>query len=190
MEDLLHVMRIIDDNSHNLPEGDYLQVCNLLQNAYKTHEVKEMTTLFDYENFAFHVPAITDDAIDHFYNEFYELSIDRDIGFLEYQAMYLKHEIERSKPLKRVTKYIKTQAIKHYCWLRDIELTENTSECLRVYIDEHGLDLSSLGITFNTALKFLYKMYLDLENQHRSMYTWAMRQRLSKIDGWIQELET
>jgi hypothetical protein len=34
MDDLLRVMQIIDQHSNVLPEGDYLELCKHLKNAY------------------------------------------------------------------------------------------------------------------------------------------------------------
>ena len=36
MAELQRVMQIIDQNSNVLPEGDYLEVCNLLKKSYDT----------------------------------------------------------------------------------------------------------------------------------------------------------
>ncbi len=34
MDELLEVMQLIDKNSDKLSEGDYLDICNRLKNAY------------------------------------------------------------------------------------------------------------------------------------------------------------
>ena len=34
MDDLLQVMQIVDSHSNVLPEGDYLEICKHLKNAY------------------------------------------------------------------------------------------------------------------------------------------------------------
>ena len=55
MDALKNIMRVIDDNSHNLSEGDYLTLCNLLKNVYKSKNSQQLPTLFDYENFIFFI---------------------------------------------------------------------------------------------------------------------------------------
>jgi len=82
MEDLRHVMRIIDENSVKLPEGDYLEICNRLQNIFRNREVKEMTPIVDYEHFEIYMEGVTDTALDYFYDRYYSESLDRDIEFL------------------------------------------------------------------------------------------------------------
>lgn len=34
MDSLTNILQIIDKNSKNLPEGDYLELCNLMKSAY------------------------------------------------------------------------------------------------------------------------------------------------------------
>jgi len=190
MEDLRHVMRIIDDNSQNLSEGDYLRICNLLQNVYKSREAKEMTPIFDYENFNIYVPIDDDRVVDYFYDYFYGSSLDNDVAFLESQQEYLQNELERCKPIKRITKYVKTQAIKHYCWMHDVRLDDYTEECLKAHHDEHGYDLGDPNVSFRFAITNVYRSYMNVENQYRTMYSSAIRAKISKIDGWIQALES
>ena len=52
MTELLRVMQIIDENSNVLPEGDYLEVCNLLKKSYDVRT--DPVFLFEYDNF--HTP--------------------------------------------------------------------------------------------------------------------------------------
>ena len=43
MENLTHLMQLIDANSINLPEGDYLDMCNTIK---EVHEVLKVEDLF------------------------------------------------------------------------------------------------------------------------------------------------
>ena len=49
MAELQRVMQIIDQNSNVLPEGDYLEVCNLLKKSYDTRT--DPMYLFNYDDF-------------------------------------------------------------------------------------------------------------------------------------------
>ena len=78
MEDLQNAMRVIDDNSDKLPEGDYLKLCNYLKNVYKQEAKKDINTLVDYDTFNINVPGQDDQVLDYFYDHYYQMSLDND----------------------------------------------------------------------------------------------------------------
>ena len=94
MDDLRNVMRVIDQNSDKLPEGDYLELCNLLRNVFRNQERREMNNLFDYENFDMYVPGQSDRVLDYFYDHYYQLSLDNERIFLVTQKNFLEDELE------------------------------------------------------------------------------------------------
>jgi hypothetical protein len=189
MEDLRHVMRIIDENSVKLPEGDYLEICNRLQNIFRNREVKEMTPIVDYEHFEIYMEGVTDTALDYFYDRYYSESLDRDIEFLMYQKRYLESEINCMKPLKRITKFTKYHAIRHYCQMHEIVLEQYSPEFLKKHHDEYGFDIGCPGESFNTGLQKLYRSYLMIENHYRNLYRVALEKKIEKIVGWIDNFD-
>ena len=184
-EDLRDVMRIIDENCTRLPEGDYLEICNRLQKMFKNNEDREMTPLNDYANFDIFTNDQTDRALDYFYNHYYTELIENDISFLVYQKRYLEEERDQYKPLRRICKSVKTNAIRHYCWLHNFVLDEYTEECLKKYHDDHGFDIGEDGAPFEVAVKRLYRSYITIENIYRSFYCESINIRIQKINNWI-----
>ena len=43
MENLTHLMQLIDSNSINLPEGDYLDMCNTIKEVHEVLKVEDQT---------------------------------------------------------------------------------------------------------------------------------------------------
>jgi len=189
MEDLRNVMRVIDENSHKLSEGDYLTLCNLLRKIYNHKQKEEWSTLVDYEQFDLFVPGERDDVLDHFYDHFYNESIANEEAFLRCQLGYLENELNNHKPIKRVTKYVKYNAILEYCRLNNVRLRHYDEEHLRAYLDDHYFDIGDLGTPFEKGVKKMYKSYIALENRYRSIYTTAINRRIHKIYGWLVNLD-
>lgn len=188
MENLRRVMRIIDENCTNLSEGDYLDICNSLQKVYRNFENKEMLPLFDYDCFNFYLASEDQAALDYFHNHYYCESIDLDIDFLENQLDYLSNEYNNFRNLKRITKDIKMDAIRHYCWMHDIHIEEFTPENLKMYHEENGFELGEPGINFDKGIQNIYKSYFRIVNHYRELYRIAIRTRMEKIGGWIDTL--
>jgi hypothetical protein len=189
MEDLRNIMRLIDANSNTLPEGDYLAICNSLRNVFKDRTKQEMTNLFDYENFTIFLPDTTDDVLDYFYDHYYNASLEYDREFLGAQRVYLENELNVNRPIKRVTKYVKEMAIKHYCALHNILLDTYDTENLRKYHDDNNYDLGGTGTKFDIGLKKLFRSYIDVENHYRSIYCSTLYERINKIDDWMDDLD-
>lgn len=189
MEDLRHVMRIIDGNAHNMSEGDYLELCNLLRKIYKDKELKDMSTLIDYENFDVFVNTDSDEVIDYFYDRYYIEAMNSEEQFIHMQITYLQDEISNNQKLKRITPRIKSAAIRHYCTMHKIILTQYTPECLEEYNNTRGYDLGYPGTTFKEGLQAMCKSYMTVENHFRELYCKALERRISKLNSWLDELE-
>ena len=189
MEELRDVMRLIDENAVKLPEGDYLKICNSLQKLFRSREAIEMSPIFDYENFNFYLETENDTALDYFHDHYYTKSLEYDEEFLEIQLRYLQEQYESYRPFKRMTKRIRTDAIKHYCWMHNIYLERYNPEYLKKHHDEHGYDLGERELTFEDNLQFMYKSYFRIANQYRELYQEAIQNKMEKIRGWIANLQ-
>src|SRR6056300_404749 len=111
MDDLRNAMRVIDDNSDKLPEGDYLKLCNLLRNVYRREERKDMNMLVDYDTFNVYVPGQSDEVLDYFYDHYFQMSLENERLFLSSQKRYLESELEIHRPIMRISRRIKLDAI-------------------------------------------------------------------------------
>jgi hypothetical protein len=183
MDDLRNAMKIIDENSDKLSEGDYLQLCNLLKNVYKQEDQKDFNTLFDYESFNLYVPGQTDEALDHFYDHYFATSIDNDKYLLRSQKSFLEGELEDNKPIQRVSKYVKRDAIRHFCIINDITLPEYTPENLKAY--QKTNNVFKCEKSFNKFIQRLSKGYIHIENTYRIMYRGVITDRLERIESWL-----
>lgn len=189
MEDLRNAMKIVDDNAHNMSEGDYLNLCNNLHKIYKEKSKSGMRTIVDYENFDMNVNNQTDEVLDHFHDYFYNISMMNEENYLHSQIEYLQNELDVHKPLKRVTKRIKHDAIREYCNLNGIILDRYDEDHLRVKLDRGGYDLGDAGTKFEKGVKGLYKSYMAIENAYRAMYSSAVHRKIIQIWGWVNNLD-
>jgi len=189
MEELRNVMRVIDENSHRLPEGDYLTMCNLMRKIYNHKQSEEWTTLVDYELFDVYTPNESDDVLDHFHDYFYNISINNEETYLRIQIEYLQDELINNKPIKRVTNYVKHNAIKQYCEINHFILNRYDEEHLRQYMDEQQCDIGPAGTPFKKGVKTIYKSYIAIENTYRELYCEAIKKRIRKLYSWLSSLD-
>ena len=182
MEDLQNAMRVIDDNSDKLPEGDYLKLCNYLKNVYKQEAKKDINTLVDYDTFNINVPGQDDQVLDYFYDHYYQMSLDNDRLLLSSQKRYLESELEIHRPITRISKHVKFDAIRHYCMLNNILLSEYTPEKFMEYTKLNQKD-------FNKQVKRICRGFIHMENFYRNFYRGVIMERLEKIERWMEELE-
>jgi hypothetical protein len=189
MEDLRTVMQVIDQNAHNLPEGDYLKLCNTMRKLYKDKTSQHLQTIVDYENFDIITENESDDVLDHFHDYFYNESMMNEEYFIESQIEHLRRELLLNNPIKRVTKAIKERAITQYCALHGIQLECYDEETLRKRMDEHGCDIGETGTKFNRGVRRLYKSYIAFENAYREVYRRGLHRKISELQGWLESLE-
>jgi hypothetical protein len=187
MEDLRDAMRIIDENSDKLSEGDYLKLCNSLKNVYRCEERKDLDNLVDFESFSLYTPGLEAEASDYFYEYYFQTSLDNEQLFLKTQMNYLESELEIHRPIRRTTKTITSDAIRHYCYMNNITLTEYTPELFKNY---QILDTTYISEgNFKKSLQQIYKSFIHVENTYRNLLRGAIMDRIEKIEGWIDILE-
>ena len=173
MTELLRVMQIIDENSNVLPEGDYLEVCNLLKKSYDVRT--DPVFLFDYEDFR--IPSIEHvDTFRYFYDYYYDMGLRMDSDFIHGQIRYLADELDTNQPLKRITKTIRATVMRHCCMMHG----DMTSE----------LTLEDMNIT-TTEFRTKCKTYIHVENDFRAKYRNSVIQKimwLEESDGHLESL--
>lgn len=189
MEHIRNVMRIIDENCHNLSEGDYLALCNSLRKIFNDKEEREWSTLVDYELFDIYTPDQSDEVLDYFHDYFFNVSMQNEETFLRMQIEYLEDELMYNKPIKRISQYVKRQAINEYCNLHNIVLETRNEENLRKYLEENDRHIGKPGVKFERAIKGLYRSYISIENTYREMYSRALKNRIRKIYDWFNRLD-
>lgn len=182
-------MQVIDQNVHNLPEGDYLKLCNTMRKLYKDKMSQHLQTIVDYENFVILTENDSDDVLDHFHDYFYSESILNEEYFVHSQLEHLRRELSLNNPIKRVTKAIKERAITQYCNLHEIQLERYDEETLRKRMDEHGCDIGESGTKFERGVRRLYKSYIAFENAYREIYRRGLHRKISELQGWLESLE-
>jgi hypothetical protein len=109
--------------------------------------------------------------------------------FLTSQRQTLMDELKANKPIKRISKNVKYSAIRHYCRIHKVQLSEYTEEKLRQYLDESGHDIGDIGTNFDVGIKKLYKSYIAFENEYRRMYSERIYKRINALDSAMFDLE-
>src|SRR6056300_1498805 len=170
MEDLRHVMQIIDQNAHNFPEGDYLNLCNIMRKLYTDKRTENFQTIVDYENF---------------YNE----SLMNEEYFIRCQLEHINRELLLNGPIKRVTKALKERAITQYCILHGIQLENYDEETLRKRMDENGFDIGEAGTTFDKGVRKLYKSYIAFENAYRETYRQGLDRKIIELNACLDKID-
>lgn len=187
MEDLQNVMRVIDKNSDKLPEGDYLELCNLLRNVFRNEERKVVNTIFNYENFDLYVPGQHPRVTDYFYDNYFTTSINHDRTFLRSQIAYLEGELEYSRPQQRISKYVKGDALIHYCSMNDINLDTCNEESLKQYKINNGTYIDDR--TFKKYIHTICKGYMHIDNIYRVMYSNLILDRIERLSACLDDLD-
>lgn len=163
MNDLLQAMQIIDRHSTSLPEGEYLELCKHLKNAYNKRA--DPVFFFDYDDFSIPVIGPTPEIYEYFHEYYFDKALGIDSDFIQGQINYLHKELQDGQPIKRVTKNVKSDVKKHYCFI-------------------HGLDIEEVDVGFSDAdWNQMCKTYVEIENDFRLKYTEAVIKRLE----WLKE---
>jgi hypothetical protein len=189
MEDLRHVMQIIDQNAHNFPEGDYLNLCNIMRKLYTDKRTENFQTIVDYENFDIVPENQSGQVLDHFYDYFYNESLMNEEYFIRCQLEHINRELLLNGPIKRVTKAIKERAITQYCILHGIQLENYDEETLRKRMDENGFDIGEAGTAFDKGVRTLYKSYIAFENAYRETYRQGLDRKIIELNACLDKID-
>lgn len=159
----MKAMRVIDQNSSLIPEGDYLEICNYLKAAYNQRSDPE--SFFDYENFRILPPSQDDGIVSYFYNHYLDVALEFDIDFIYSQIHYLENELVNYKSIRRISKPLKKRVLKHYCRIYNVDPGEGEQ-----YFEPK-------------LLTKLCRSYIEIENDFRSRY----REVIEKKILWLEE---
>lgn len=170
MEDLLRAMQVVDKNSDVIPEGDYLQLCNHLKEAY--NKKTQTVTFFNYDHFSLEIPAESMDIREHFMDHFFNKAIELDIDFIQGQIHYLEKEMRHYEKLTRVSKDVKRVVRDHYCTIHNIN-QDNFSVLIRA-----------------SDFKEMCKSYMASENNFREKYREAILKKIMWLEESIDHIET
>ena len=173
MTELLRVMQIIDENSTLLPEGDYLEVCNLLKKSYDVRT--DPVFLFEYDNFRI-PPVAPIDTFRYFYDYYYDKGLRMDSDFIHGQIRYLEDELDTNQPLKRITKTIRATVMRHCCMMHGDMTSELTLE---------DMNLNA------TEFRNMCRTYIFIENEFREKYRNSIIEKimwLEESDGHLDSL--
>tara|TARA_R110001606_G_scaffold289641_1_gene437597 strand:- start:2996 stop:3511 length:516 start_codon:yes stop_codon:yes gene_type:complete len=163
MNELLQAMQLIDKHSTILPEGDYLEICNHLKNAYNRRV--DPVYFFDYDTFSIPEIGPTRDIFQYFSDHYFDKALCVDSDFIQGQITYLEKELLDSQPIKRVTKKVKSDVKRHYCFI-------------------HGLDTEEVDVGFSDAdWCQMSKTYVAIENDFRKKYCESIAKKLE----WLEE---
>ena len=168
MENLLRVMQIIDKHSHSFAEGEYLEVCNLLKDAYNKRA--DPVYLFDYDNFQIPPVGTTSLVFQYFYDYYFEKGLSMDSDFIQGQIEYLQREYELAGPIRRITRKVRDKVENHCCSMHGFSPGEST--------------LEEIGIT-PPEFRKLCKIYVSIENDFRAKYRETVERRIR----WLEEAE-
>jgi len=161
MNDLLQVMQLIDKHSKVLPEGDYLELCKHLKKAYN----KMTDPIYFFEYHIFSIPEIgpTSEALEYFSDHYFDRALCTDSDFIQGQISYLEKEHLSNQPLKRITKKVRMDVKRHYCFM-------------------YGLEEVDIGFS-EADWNHLYKRYVEIENDFRKKYCESIMKKLE----WLEE---
>ena len=163
MDDLLKAMQLIDKHSDKIPEGDYLDICNRLKNAYNKRT--DPVYFFDYEDFAILPIGPTAETFQYFHDYYFDKALNLDSDFIQGQISHLQKEFEDARPIRRITKNVREKVMRHYCNI-------------------HGIDVEEVQIGFSKRdWDMMSKAYIDVENDFRAKY----RESIEKRIQWLEQ---
>jgi len=183
MNAIKKIMTLIDKNSHTLPEGEYLEICQALKEAYQ--DPSKPASIF--RDTVMDELGDDDDSSSYFteyYNNF-AFRIECDYNYTQIEM--LKKMCVDMKPLSYATAAIKDLAIRHYCSINHIHDIEFTEDGLRQYLEDTGNILCATHEKrgFKPAVKQMYKSFLVLENTFREECVEAFKHKIREIKMYM-----
>lgn len=156
MNDVKRAMEIIDKHSEKFPEGDYLELCNILRDLYHNGGVvDDVRSIFS--GMVIERRGIDEETSAYFETMYEERMRDIDITLKTSEMDCIEKLVYEHRPLRRITSSVRRDVIGHYSKMNEFNLPENTEECFYEYIGDEN-DLRRMCI-----------QYMDIENQYRAL---------------------
>lgn len=156
MEDVKRLMELVDENSKNISEGSYLEMCNLLKNLHRGE-----TT-----------PLITEAERHSHLVELYELEQDHQDVLYKIYRIDLRLDSTEFTRINNITKKVKRDAIRELCSkLSFIETPDITyDELVTKYeteLRENGHSHLVQGVKEERLFYQAYKAFSNLEKMKK-----------------------
>jgi len=199
-EKLLKVQSILDGNSSKFKDGEYLEVCNLLRDVFKSKtQSSNLITPNTTRDFSgvlrtritenrlanFGIPR--EAVIRHFQNDYiYKFLVIKGEN-IESEYYRLEQLIDKIKFLNRRSPWVKNQTVKHWAAMNKVHLPDYTPKELRNYLASNGLTIGEPEQSFEYAFKNLCNIFMEVENLHREAYKDRLMQRMDELDDAEEE---
>ncbi len=194
-EKLLKVQSILDGNSSKFKDGEYLEVCNLLRDVFKSKtQSSNLITPNTTRDFSgvlrtritenrlanFGIPR--EAVIRHFQNDYiYKFLVIKGEN-IESEYYRLEQLIDKIKFLNRRSPWVKNQTVKHWAAMNKVHLPDYAPKELRNYLASNGLTIGEPEQSFEYAFKNLCNIFMEVENLHREAYKDRLMQRMDELD--------
>ena len=194
MEDLKTAMRLIDSNSKSIPEGDYLEICRNLKDAYDDlEETKNSSSDHPYFGFDGRVFPETidlgdinlpDAALIHLDNSFGREMCLMEIEMKKAEIRVIKKLLKKNQEIHRITERWRSEAVFIFCKVHDITLETYTPDEYTMNI-RNAPPVNDMIAEYVTAIN---QYRLQIRNDLRNRCT-GLEQDVSWITGEFDQIE-
>tara|TARA_B110000305_G_C19398164_1_gene618630 strand:- start:103 stop:618 length:516 start_codon:yes stop_codon:yes gene_type:complete len=168
MDSLMRAMQLIDKHSDQIPEGDYLEICNNLKKVYNKRT--DPIFLFDYDEFYICTDIEDQNIKRYFTNYYFDRALEIDADLVSIQINYLENELLTHRPIRRISKPLRERVLRHYCRIYNINIEERYQHFDNKFITK------------------CCRIFIELENEFRSNYTEAINKRIYILEDTVENL--
>jgi len=194
MDDLKAAMRLIDSNSKNICEGDYLEICRNLKDAYDDlEETKNSSSDHPYFGFDGRVFPETidlgdinlpDAALIHLDNSFGREMCLMEIEMKKAEIRVIKKLLKKNQEIHRITERWRSEAVFIFCKVHDITLETYTPHEYTMNI-RNAPPVNDMIAEYVTAInQYRLQIRNDLHNRRT-----GLEQDVSWITGEFDQIE-
>lgn len=194
MEDLKTAMRLIDSNSKNICEGDYLEICRNLKDAYDDLE-ETKNSISDHPYFGFDGRVfpetidlgdinLPDASIIHLDNSFGREMCLMEIEMKKAEIRVIKKLLKKNQEIHRITERWRSEAVFIFCKVHDITLETYTPYEYTTNI-RNAPPVNDMIAEYVTAIN---QYRLQIRNDLRNRCT-GLEQDVSWITGEFDQIE-
>lgn len=185
MEHLRNLMQIVDKNSGEIPEGDYLEMANILKTLYTKVERRAVPGLYNFNSDIVDASAEPLEDAMWIQDRYIDAAVTTELHFLGSQLDYLDRQIKKLSPLRRTTWNLKCRAVLEYCRQNGVILYKGYRPGPEL---EENLKLRGVTNNHNLFMYDLVKTYMFYENQFRRKTKNAMISRMRAIELHMNKL--